>query len=154
MADPSGIAIAETAAAGCDLVVFPETSATGNNGSEEVTRFAEPHDGPIFEAIHAAAKAGGIVVSYGFCERFRGTHYNTSALVGPDGLIGLQRKVHASYDEFFRFRQAYEWGVYDVGFCTETGDLFFENDLGVGHGFEPLGKRGREATCRAGFVKW
>ena len=25
---------------------------------------------------------------------------------GPDGLIGLQRKVHASYDEFFRFRQA------------------------------------------------
>ena len=41
--------IAETAEAGCDLVVFPETSVTGNNGSAEVTRFAEPHDGRIFQ---------------------------------------------------------------------------------------------------------
>ena len=40
--------IAETADAGCDLVVFPETSVTGNNGSPDVTRFAEAHDGRIF----------------------------------------------------------------------------------------------------------
>jgi len=76
--------IAEAAEAGCQLIVFPETSATGNNGSVEVTRFAEPHDGRIFETIRKQAKASAIVVSYGFCERFRGTHYNTSALVGPD----------------------------------------------------------------------
>ena len=41
--------IAEAAEAGCDLIVFPETSATGNNGSPEVTRFAEPLDGRIFD---------------------------------------------------------------------------------------------------------
>jgi predicted amidohydrolase len=121
--------IAETAAAGCDLVVFPETSATGNNGSAEVTRFAEPYDGRIYETIQAQAKESGIVVSYGFCERFRGTHYNTSALVGPDGLIGLQRKVHASYDEFFRFRQAYEWGVYDLGFCRVGTAICHDSDF-------------------------
>ena len=121
--------IAETAEAGCDLVVFPETSVTGNNGSPEVTRFAEPHDGRIFHTIHAQAKASGIVVSYGFCELYRGTHYNTSALVGPDGLIGLQRKVHASYDEFFRFRQAYEWGVYDLGFCTVGTAICHDSDF-------------------------
>jgi predicted amidohydrolase len=69
------------------------------------------------------------VVSYGFCERFRGTHYNTSALVGPDGLIGLQRKVHASYDEFFRFRQAYEWGVFDLGFCTVGTAICHDSDF-------------------------
>ncbi len=34
--------IAETAEAGCDLVVFPELSVTGHNGSPEVTRMAEP----------------------------------------------------------------------------------------------------------------
>ena len=121
--------IAEAAEAGCELIVFPETSATGNNGSVEVTRFAEPHDGRIFETIRKQAKACGIVVSYGFCERFRGTHYNTSALVGPDGLIGLQRKVHASYDEFFRFRQAYEWGVYDLGFCTVGTAICHDSDF-------------------------
>ena len=121
--------IAETAEAGCDLVVFPETSATGNNGSPEVTRFAEPHDGRIFRTIQEQAREYGIVVSYGFCELFRGTHYNTSALVGPDGLIGLQRKVHASYDEFFRFRQAYEWGVYDLGFCTVGTAICHDSDF-------------------------
>ena len=121
--------IAEAAEAGCQLIVFPETSATGNNGSVEVTRFAEPHDGRIFETIRQQAKASAIVVSYGFCERFRGTHYNTSALVGPDGLIGLQRKVHASYDEFFRFRQAYEWGVYDLGFCTVGTAICHDSDF-------------------------
>jgi predicted amidohydrolase len=121
--------IAEAAEGGCDLIVFPETSATGNNGSVDVTRFAEPHDGRIFESILAQARTSGIVVSYGFCERFRGTHYNTSALVGPDGLIGLQRKVHASYDEFFRFRQAYEWGVYDLGFCRVGTAICHDSDF-------------------------
>ena len=75
------------------------------------------------------AKKCGIIVSYGFCELYRGTHYNTSALVGPDGLIGLQRKVHASYDEFFRFRQAYEWGVYDLGFCTVGTAICHDSDF-------------------------
>lgn len=121
--------IAETAEAGCHLVVFPEMSATGHNGSPDVTRSAEPHDGRIFRTMEQAVKEHGIVASYGFCELYRGTHYNTSALVGPDGLIGLQRKVHASFDEFFRFRQAYEWGVYDLGFCTVGTAICHDSDF-------------------------
>ncbi len=121
--------IEETAEAGCDLVVFPELGITGLNGSAEVTRVAEPGDGPVFQAVHRQARACGIVVSYGFCERYRGTHYNTSALVGPDGLIGLQRKVHASYDEFFRFRQAYEWSVFDLGFCRVGTAICHDSDF-------------------------
>ena len=121
--------IAETAAAGCDLVVFPEAGVTGHNGSQEVIRAAEPHDGPIFRAIHGAAREHGIVVSYGYCELNRGTHYNTSALVGPEGLLGLQRKVHASYDEFFRFRQAYEWSVVDLGPCVVGTAICHDSDF-------------------------
>jgi predicted amidohydrolase len=121
--------IAETAAAGCDLVVFPELSVTGHNGSPEVTRGAEHHDGRIYRAIHEQARAHGIVVSYGFCELYRGTHYNTSALVGPDGLIGLQRKVHASLDEFLRFRQAYDWSVFDLGFCVVGTAICHDSDF-------------------------
>jgi predicted amidohydrolase len=121
--------IAETATAGCDLVVFPELSVTGHNAGREVTRSAESHDGRIYRTIHEAAREHAITVSYGFCELHRGTHYNTSALVGPDGLIGLQRKVHASYDEFFRFRQAYEWGVYDLGLCTVGTAICHDSDF-------------------------
>jgi predicted amidohydrolase len=121
--------IAETSAAGCDLVVFPELSVTGHNGSPEVIRFAEPHDGRSFRAIEGQASECGIVVAYGFCESFRGTHFNTYALVGPDGLIGLQRKVHASFDEFLRFRQAYEWNVHDLGFCAVGTAICHDSDF-------------------------
>ena len=48
--------IAETAEAGCDLVVFPEMSVTGHNGDPEVTRFAEPHDGRIFRTLQRAGE--------------------------------------------------------------------------------------------------
>jgi len=121
--------IEETAAAGCHLVVFPEGSVTGSNGSEEVVRHAEPSDGRIYRTLQAEAARHRIVVSYGFCELYRGTHYNTSALVGPDGLLGLQRKVHASYDEFFRFRQAYEWDVADAGFCRVGTAICHDSDF-------------------------
>ena len=121
--------IAETAESGCDLVVFPECSVTGHNGSPDVTRDAEPHDGRIFETIAAAAREAGIVVGYGFCELDRGTHYNSFALAGPDGLLGLQRKVHASDDEFFRFRQAYEWVVVDLGFARVGTAICHDSDF-------------------------
>ena len=121
--------IAETAAAGCNLVVFPEGSVTGSNGSADVVRFGEPCDGRIYRVLQAEAARHGIVVSYGFCELHRGTHYNTSALVGPDGLLGLQRKVHASYDEFFRFRQAYDWEVVDLGFCRVGTAICHDSDF-------------------------
>ena len=71
----------------------------------------------------------GIVVGYGFCELDRGTHYNSFALVGRGGLLGLQRKVHASDDEFFRFRQAYEWAVVDLGFCRVGTAICHDSDF-------------------------
>jgi predicted amidohydrolase len=121
--------IKETAEAGCRLVVFPELSVTGHNASPEVVQFAEEADGPIFQVIHQQARACDIIVGYGFCEIARGTHYNTYALVGPEGMIGLQRKVHASYDEFFRFRQAYEWELYDLGFCKIGTAICHDSDF-------------------------
>jgi predicted amidohydrolase len=121
--------IGETARAGCDLVVFPECSVTGHNGSPEVTRFAEPRDGRIFATLAGRARECGIVVGYGFCELDRGTHYNSFALVGPAGLHGVQRKVHASDDEFNRFRQAYEWNVVDLGFCRVGTAICHDSDF-------------------------
>jgi predicted amidohydrolase len=121
--------IGEAAKSSCQLVVFPELSVTGHNGTAEITRDAEPLDGRIFHAMKDEAKRHDIVVGYGFCELFRGTHYNAYALVGPQGLIGVQRKVHASFDEFFRFRQAYEWNVFDLGFCKLGTAICHDSDF-------------------------
>ena len=119
----------DAAAAGCALVVFPELSATGHSGDPEVTRAAEEHDGPIFDAVRELARSNDVVIGYGFCEAFRGTHYNSYSLVGPDGLLGLQRKVHASYDEFFHVRLAYEWAVVDLGFCRVGTAICHDSDF-------------------------
>ncbi len=110
--------IEEAAEAGCGLVVFPEISTTAHYGDPEVTKFGEPAgDGPVYSLISGLARKLEIVVSYGFAEMARGTFYNTQALVGPEGLIGLQRKVHASGDEYYAFRMGRSFEVYDLGFC-------------------------------------
>lgn len=110
--------IEEAAEAGCALVEFPEVSATAHYGDPEVTKFAEPAgNGPVYSTISEKAKQHGIVVSYGFAEEAHGTYYNTQALVGPKGLIGLQHKVHASGDEYYVFRMGRSFEVFDLGFC-------------------------------------
>ena len=102
----------------CHLIMFPELSATAHYGDEKVVQFAEEAgDGPVFETISALAAKHDILVSYGFCELAHGTHYNSQALVGQEGLIGIQRKVHASGDEYFSFRMGRSLDVYDIGFC-------------------------------------
>ena len=37
--------------------------------------------------------------------------------------------MHASLDEFFRFRQAYDWPVYDLGFCTVGTAICHDSDF-------------------------
>lgn len=110
--------IRKAAAKGCRLVLFPELSVTAHYGSEEVVQFAEEAGrGRIWDVIAGQAKEHQIVVSYGFCELAHGTHYNSQALVGPRGLVGIQRKVHASKDEYFSFRMGRSLDVFSTGFC-------------------------------------
>ncbi|MBL9215589.1 MAG: carbon-nitrogen hydrolase family protein [Opitutaceae bacterium] len=110
--------IEQAAGAGCALVSFPETSATAHYGSPEVNKFAEPAGaGPVYRTLAEQAKRHGIVVAYGFAEEARGTYYNAHALVGPAGLIGIQRKVHSSGDEYYVFRMGRSFEVFDLGFC-------------------------------------
>jgi len=102
----------------CQLIMFPELSVTAHYGDEKVVQFAEEAGhGSGFETIHAQATKHAILVSYGFCELAHGTHYNSQALVGPQGLIGIQRKLHASKDEYFSFRMGRSLEIFDIGYC-------------------------------------
>ncbi|HUV38354.1 MAG TPA: carbon-nitrogen hydrolase family protein, partial [Planctomycetota bacterium] len=123
---------AEAAEAGCRLVLFPELGTTAHFGDVDALRSAEPATGgPVFSEMSRLAKQHDLVISYGFCEAAHGTYYNTQSLVGPDGFIGAQRKVHASWDEYFYFRMGQTLEVFDLGFakvgtliCFDTS--FFE----------------------------
>jgi len=78
-----------------DLYVLPELFNAGYNFIEilEVERVAEQADGPTFQALLAFAQKRICYIAYGFAEK--ADHlYNSAALVGPSGLVGLYRKVH------------------------------------------------------------
>ena len=141
----------------CHLVMFPELSATAHYGDEKVIRFAEETgNGRVFETIMAQAVKHNILVSYGFCELAHGTHYNSQALVGPQGLIGIQRKIHASRDEYFNFRMGRSLEVFDIGLCR-VGTLICY-DLSFFEAWRVLALKGAElillpSAGRSGYGK-
>jgi predicted amidohydrolase len=109
----------EAAQNGARLIMFPELSVTAHFGDPAATELAERSDrGHIHDTMLSLARDNDIIISYGLCEYANSTYYNAQALMGPDGLIGVQHKVHASGDEYFYFRMGRKFHVFDLGFCT------------------------------------
>lgn len=98
----------EAARAGADLAVLPElcTISYDFGPREDVLERAEPLDGPSVAAWTAVARRWGMFVVAGFPERAGGRLYNAAAVVGPDGLVGVYRKVHL----FGREREVFDPG--------------------------------------------
>ncbi len=88
-------ALGSMASVDADLYVLPELFATGYHfaNNEELLSLAEPPEGPTFSTVAAFARKRGCFVCYGFAEGANPC-YNSSALVGPDGMIGFYRKTH------------------------------------------------------------
>ncbi|MEM8689824.1 MAG: carbon-nitrogen hydrolase family protein [Pseudomonadota bacterium] len=95
-----GAVIAETSV---DLVICPELFLSGYNVGKDLTRFAQPAEGPRFKLIAELARAHQTAILYGYPELEAGTLYNSAACVGPDGaLIANHRKranSPASFEE-------------------------------------------------------
>lgn len=105
--------IAEAAAAGAELVVFPETvvpyypyfsfiKAPAIIGAEHLLLLEQgvTVPGPTTQAIADAARKAGAVVSIGVNERDHGTLYNTQLLFDADGrLVQARRKLTPTYHE-------------------------------------------------------
>jgi predicted amidohydrolase len=89
-------AIAGAAAAGGEVILLPELATCGYmfESAEEAAACAITRADPLF-GDWAAALGGAAVVIGGFCERGEdGRIYNSAAVVGADGLLGVYRKVH------------------------------------------------------------
>lgn len=85
----------ESAARGCNLVIFPELFATGYNIGERMFDLAEPADGPTAEALANAARDSGIAILAGYPEREGERLYNSAMLIGPGGKrLANARKTH------------------------------------------------------------
>lgn len=84
------------AAAGAELLVTPELSATGYpRALADVDSVAEPADGPIARAMADIAATANIAIAYGWPEWKRDGVRNSVALVGSDGsTLAVYNKVH------------------------------------------------------------
>jgi aliphatic nitrilase len=106
-------AIAEAAAQGAQLVVFPETFVPYYpyfsfvrppfaSGPEHLLLYerAVTVPGPVTQAVSEAARAHGTVVVLGVNERDHGTLYNTQLVFDADGTLVLKRrKITPTYHE-------------------------------------------------------
>jgi predicted amidohydrolase len=99
--------IADAAARGCDLVIFPELALNTWGGCTECAEAHQPcawhraqaelADGPSCRAVLDMARSHDIHVIYGFEERGDAdatTIYNSANVVAPDRLVGTYRKLH------------------------------------------------------------
>ncbi len=107
----------EAAAAGAELVVFPECALPGYlfESAEEALPFAEEIPGPSTDALADACRGLGTHVVCGLLERDGDGLRNAAVLVGPDGLVGTYRKTHLPFLGVDRFAApGDELNVYDT----------------------------------------
>lgn len=118
-------AVAERA----ELVLFPELVIHGHC-TPNTPELAEPvPDGPSVKRLIALARQHGIVLSAGLSEREQNTVYNTQVLVGPDGYIGKQRKLHLSRDEVRHYTGGRALHVFDVGKCKVGISICYDTEF-------------------------
>lgn len=84
-----------------DLYVLPELAFTGYvfSSRDEVATLAETRDGATVQKMIALAAETASLICFGFPERSAEKTYNSAALVGPEGLIHIYRKIHLFLDE-------------------------------------------------------
>jgi len=88
--------LAETAAAGAKIVIFPECAITGYcyNSLEEAMPMAETVPGPATTQLAATCKRLNVYAVVGMLEAEGDKLFNCCVLLGPEGLVGSYRKIH------------------------------------------------------------
>jgi len=88
---------------GARLVVLPEMATTGYcwQSRTEIAPFVEPIPGPTTECFQqlAARYHSFVAVAMPEIDPLTQVYYNSLALVGPDGLVGVYRKIHSYISE-------------------------------------------------------
>jgi predicted amidohydrolase len=108
----------------CDLMVLPELFASGYQftSKQEVESLAEAvPGGQTTQRLIGVARDRTMFIVAGMPERAGSDLYNSAVLIGPDGLVGVYRKIHLFYEET-KFFSPGDSGlqVWDIG-CAKVG---------------------------------
>jgi predicted amidohydrolase len=112
-----------------ELVLFPELIVHGHC-TPNTWELAEPvPDGPSTKRLAQLAKKYRMFLAVGLSEKERDIVYNTVAVVGPDGYVGKQRKLHMSRDETFLYKGGKDINVIDIGKCKIGIVICYDNQF-------------------------
>ncbi len=119
----------QAAGEGVELILFPELVVHGHC-TPNTWELAEPvPDGPATQRLLEIASRFGVVISAGLSEKENDIVYNTQVLVGPQGYLGSQRKLHLSRDETFFYKGGREVRVFDLGKCKVGMVICYDNQF-------------------------
>lgn len=91
-----------TLSAACDMYVLPELANSGYRFKDraEALSYAEEIGSSYFvDKLKSLAQERKAYIVSGFCERDGAKLYNSALLIGPEGLVGVYRKLHLFMDE-------------------------------------------------------
>lgn len=77
-----------------NVAVFPEQTLTGFVGDERVHDAAVRTDGSVVDELRDLAAEERLALLVGYVEERKGTYYNATAYVRPDGEVTVYRKRH------------------------------------------------------------
>ncbi|HET7079989.1 MAG TPA: carbon-nitrogen hydrolase family protein [Chloroflexia bacterium] len=94
--------MAQAAAQGCDIIVFPEAGLSGYCDPARFPQAPQPLDSPLVRQFVDQAARAGIAASGGFLEANPGGKPFVTQILAQDGRIaGVYRKVNLGEDEPF-----------------------------------------------------
>ena len=119
----------KAAAEKAELVVFPELVVHGHC-TPNTWELAEPvPDGPSVRKLVDFAVRFNLLLAAGLSEKDRDIVYNTHVLLGPQGFIGKQRKIHMSRDEALFYKGGREIFVFNIGKCKVGTVICYDNQF-------------------------
>ncbi len=114
---------------GAELVLFPELQIFGHC-NPATWDLAEPvPQGTATQQSIAIAKKHKVTLCVGISEKEDDIVFNTQYLVGPEGFIGKQRKLHLSRDEVLFYKGGRELPVFDIGKCRVGMIICYDNQF-------------------------
>jgi predicted amidohydrolase len=123
---------------GADLVWFGELAVSGyildsrrlterGVGSCLHYRRAEEVPGPATRRLEAIAREYGVFIVTGIGDLEAGVVYNAGIVVGPDGYVGKQRKLHMPGPEHPYYGTGSHFEVFDIGLCKLGISICYDN---------------------------
>jgi N-carbamoylputrescine amidase len=114
---------------GAELILFPELQIHGHCTPNTWELAEAIPDGPSTRKVVEFAREYNAFLSIGLSEKEHDIVFNTQILVGPDGYIGKQRKLHLSRDEVLYYKGGREIPVFDIGKCKVGTIICYDNQF-------------------------